>query len=310
MKVVMLFPGYGSQYVGMGKELYDNNRIVQEYFEEASQCLGTNFVKQIFASSESDLAQMSNAYTCQFVTSSSIYALLKQEGITSDTIAGYNLGAFSALCAAKGISFPDGLYLLTKYAQFYQEALDNLPSMALMKISNVDTRIVERECAQERSDGNFVTVGFFISPSECIISGTRDLVEMLGHRLSLDHDAIVEEVPLEVGLHSSLLDPMMVQFKMNLVKVDCKDLAISVIDTITAETISDADQVKEYIINLVNKPINWWHTVKQCESADVLVEVGPGTALATMLAQQFPDKKIVSINTRADIEELKKLIAK
>ncbi len=92
MKKVILFPGYGSQYVGMAKELYDESRIMQEYFEEAANCLDTNFVKLCFASSDADVTQAPAAYTSIFLVSCSIYSLIKDRGIVADLVTGYNTG--------------------------------------------------------------------------------------------------------------------------------------------------------------------------------------------------------------------------
>src|SRR5579872_2345677 len=100
MKIALLFPGYGSQYVGMGKELYDEYRIVQEYFEEASNCVNINFVKLCFASSDSEISKLVNAYTSLFVIGGAVSALLKEHGIVPDVVAGYNNGEITALFAA------------------------------------------------------------------------------------------------------------------------------------------------------------------------------------------------------------------
>src|SRR5438045_2310441 len=165
MKIGILFPGYGSQFVGMGKELYDESRIMQEYFEEAANCLNVNFVKLCFASSDAELAKMENAYPATFLVSCAIYALLKEEGIllhhggvnpellrregqvTADIVAGYNLGEYAALHAAGGISFPDGLYLLNKYAHFYEQALPAL-DVGILQITGISTRTLEKACAE------------------------------------------------------------------------------------------------------------------------------------------------------------------
>ena len=113
MKIGMLFPGQGSQYLGMGKELYADERIVQEYFDEASVCLEQNFLRLCFASSERELTKTSNAQTAIFLVSSAIFSLLKKKyDIVPDIVAGHSLGEYSALFAAGGISFPDRLYLL------------------------------------------------------------------------------------------------------------------------------------------------------------------------------------------------------
>src|SRR3989304_8586419 len=145
MKIIMLFPGYGSQFVGMAKELYDESRTVQEYFEEASNCLNVNFVKLCFASSDIELSKMPSAYTATFLVSSSLVTLLKQEGIVPNAVAGYNLGEYSAIYAASGFSFPDGLYLLNKLATFYQESLEGLEGIAL-KVTGLPTKTIEDFC--------------------------------------------------------------------------------------------------------------------------------------------------------------------
>src|SRR5436190_23732080 len=100
MKIGFIFPGYGNQFVGMGKELYDEFRIVQEYFEEAYNCLNINFVKLCFASSEQELATISNSHISIFLVGASLFALLKEQGIKCDLIAGYGIGSYTALFSA------------------------------------------------------------------------------------------------------------------------------------------------------------------------------------------------------------------
>src|SRR5581483_6858303 len=124
MKIALVFPGYGSQYVGMGKELYDEYRIVQEYFEEASSCANLNFVKLCFASSDVELSKLAHAYMSLFLIGSSIFALLKEQEIIPEVVAGYNNGEITALFAGGCFSLPDGLYLLNKFCSFYQETID------------------------------------------------------------------------------------------------------------------------------------------------------------------------------------------
>src|SRR5437870_3091921 len=107
MKIAMIFPGYGAQFVGMGKELYDESRVIQEYFEEAYNCSNLNFIRLCFASSDSELSQISNAYTSIFLLSCSLSELLKENNIKPDLVAGYGIGYFAAIFASGAITFPD-----------------------------------------------------------------------------------------------------------------------------------------------------------------------------------------------------------
>src|ERR1700679_1827025 len=142
MKIMMLFPGYESQFVGIGKELYDQHRLMQEYFEEASSCLNLNFVKLCFASSDSELSKIQNSYPILFLLSTAVAALLKQEGIRPDVCVGYCDGQMSALSAGGGISMPDGLYFFSKYAAFYQELLKEYPFKSY-RIKGMDRVLLE-----------------------------------------------------------------------------------------------------------------------------------------------------------------------
>src|SRR3972149_740986 len=104
MKIGMLFSGYGGQYVGMGKDLYDNSRAMQELFEEASNCLGSNFVKLCFASSDAELSSIENAYVAIFLLGASLYTLLHEAGVKVDLVAGHDIGEFAALFASGSLS--------------------------------------------------------------------------------------------------------------------------------------------------------------------------------------------------------------
>src|SRR5579871_2515072 len=145
MKIALLFPGYGSQFVGMGKDLYDEYRVVQEYFEEASSCLDINFVKLCFASSDAELGKMANAYTSLFLMGACAYAILKEAGIEPDIVAGYNNGESAALFAAGCFSLPDGLYLLNKYCSFYQEFADQ-HDVDTLHVTGIETAQLEKMC--------------------------------------------------------------------------------------------------------------------------------------------------------------------
>ena len=114
-KIALIFPGYGSQYVGMGKDLYDEYRTVQELFEEAYSCQNLNFVKLCFASSDQDLSEIVNAFQSIFLLCCALFNLLKELGVKPDVVTGQGIGYFASLFAGGSITLPDGLYLLNNF---------------------------------------------------------------------------------------------------------------------------------------------------------------------------------------------------
>jgi [acyl-carrier-protein] S-malonyltransferase len=308
MKIAMVFPGYGSQFVGMGKELYDEFRIVQEYFEEASSCLNQNFVKLCFASSDAELGKLSHAYTTTFLVSSALFALLKQEQIMPDVVAGYNNGEYGALFAAEGLSFPDILYLLSKYTVFYQETLDHM-NVALIQIKQCSSKELEDICLKVNEAEHPVYIAIYHDPTTHVVVGDYHAIEHVRDLITrLLPMADIENIGPEVGLHSPLMNEVVEQFKVYLEKVDCKDLKMPLIGGIDGHLISDHIAVKDHIIRHVNSPVRWTRVMDRLGAYDMIIEIGPGTMLSTMLKKLYPDKKIVAINKRTDIEELTGMI--
>jgi len=307
MKIAMIFPGYASQYVGMAKELYDESRLVQEYFEEASNCLSNNFVKLCFASSDSELAKMAHAYTAIFLVSSSLYSLLAQEGITPSIVAGVDSGQYAALFAAQSLSLPDGLYLLNKLALFYQEFLEG-KNFAIIKVTGIDEADITK-LALEASDGdNVATISLYESSSVVYVSGPHAVIAQL-RDLCEGRGARVDHKPIEHGLHSFHAQPVVDMLKMYLEKVDFKDLTVPLINNVNALKINLGEQVKTAVLDQIISPIQWEQSMQSLKDCDVIVHIGPGDLLLQTLHYVHPQAKTIAINNRADIERLKELLS-
>lgn len=307
MKIALLFPGYGSQYVGMAKELYDESRIVQEYFEEASNCLPINFVKLCFASSDSELSRMENAYSATFLVSCAIHAVLKEEGIKADIVAGYNLGEYAALYAVGAFTFPDGLYLLNKYAAIYQEELASM-DVAALRVQGVPAEIVQELCARATQENNTATIGLYTGLQDVVVTGDSDALSAVRDHVSRFDAAQVHDVALDVGLHSALMQPVAQRLTPYLEKVDFKPLDMPLICSADVCRVETGEQVKERVIEHIYTPVKWTKVMASLASYDLLIEVGPGTLLGALAKAQYPDKVVLSINKRSDITDLKKII--
>ena len=305
MKIGMIFPGYGSQFVGMCKELYDSSRLVQEYFEEAANCLNSNVVKLCFASSDAELSKMAQAYPALFLVGSSIAALLKQEGIEPHVVAGFNTGELAALFAAQAMSFPDGLYLLSKYAQSYQELLDELKDVETVRISGIATEILEALCKQVRDTGAALNVAVHESETEHIVSGFIPALEKLNELLTDCKGVKCKKISPEVGLHSLLMDPVVGRLNMYLEKVDFHDVTTSVICGNSGAAISSKDDIRNMMTTHINSCVMWPQTLKQFESCDCILEIGPGDSLHSYVQECYPDKQIIMVNKPEDIEIVK-----
>ncbi len=313
MKIAMLFPGFGSQFVGMCKELYDEHRIIQECFEQAASCIDINFVKLCFASSESELRHMRNAYTAIFLVSSAIAALLKQKGIKPDVVAGFNQGEYAALLMAGEWTLPDGLYLLNKFTLFYQELLQEIGAAA-MTIKGLRAADIEPACAAlNRRSKDKVYIALYETDYQHIIAGhaaaVKKVCEMLDSK-GAEQTITMEPTDCAVGLHSPLMDPVIDRYKMYLEKTDFKDLHIAMMESLNGECIEQGALTKERIIKRINSPVIWPKVMEGLAVYDIIIQIGPGTQLAAWAAHMYPHKKIMAINKPADLIELEEWLKK
>ena len=305
MKIALLFPGFGSQFVGMGKELYDEYRIVQEYFEEASHVLNNNFVKLCFASSDAELSKMANAYTSLFLVGTATYALLKEHGIQPDVVAGYNNGESAALFAAGCFSFPDGLYLLNKFCSFYQEVVDEM-EVDVIAVTGITTAQLENACKQVSNEEGKAFIAIYNSPMDHIVAGNRDQLAQI-QDLFVDSGTI-QYVGVEYGLHSSLMNGVVDLFKSFLEKVNFKDLKIPLISCIDGNVVTVGTDTKERFIRHINSPLDWSRVMRALVDYDCILVTIPGDDLCEMIKTHYPEKIIMSIAKKVDIDTLKEMI--
>lgn len=304
MKIGMLFPGYPSQYVGMGKELYDNSRIIQEYFEEASNCLGTNFVKLCFASSDAEITKVSNAYPALFLSGISTAHMIQEmfPDMLISAVAGYGVGEYCALYTANAITAPDGLYLLNKFSQFYQEHEEGLD----MKTISI-TGLAERKFKQLVDEHAGVHVISY-ETERYVVSGFLESVDEFAEAAKAAGAGKAKRVDVIDGYHTPLLQPLLDQLSIYLTKVDFNTPEFTVLSGLDGKPITQAKKAQESIMRQIVKPVQWKAVLKQFADFDMLLVPGPSKILVKELVSLYPDKIIMGIETMADIKLLQSVI--
>lgn len=302
MKIVFIFPGYGAQFVGMAKDLYDESRIMQEYFEEASHCLSTNVVKLCFASSEAKLARIPEATTSLFLISSALVSMLRSNGIDPDCVVGYNTGDYAALYAAQAITFSDGLYLLSKYANKYQSFVEKT-DFIVSCIDGFEVEKVEQVCQEISKDNDLVYIAVVLNKSRVYIAGSNKAVAMVGEKLNIAKVNSCKSPGVGVGLHSPIMKRVQDEFKGYLEKVGFKKPAALYINA-QANILTTQDQLYNYVIERVCMPINWHATMQTLSAYDCIVQIGPGELLMQLVKEQYSDKMVFRVSTKAEFDTL------
>ncbi len=302
MKIGMLFPGYGSQYVGMGKDLYDTSRIVQEHFEEASNCLNENFVKLCFASSDVELSKMNNAYPALFLVSVSIAELLKNRGVIPHVVAGCDTGLYSAITAVGGISVPDGLYLLNKFSQFFREFLETKQEFSSVRIKGVSRDELKKECSTVTFNVAPAFIALYYNLTDHIVAGTKNAIDALENKLAGQPEVKIKHYPQAIGLHSSYMNKVYEQFVVYLAKVDFHNVSTSLVDTVAGKLICEGQDIKKAIVSQINSALAIDKVLDHFESCDLIIEIGPGNELSTLAQERFSEKKIVTVCKKSDVD--------
>lgn len=309
MNIGMLFPGYPSQFVGMGKELYDNSRTVQEYFEEASHCLGLNFVKLCFASSDAELAKVEHAYPALFLTGISIAQMIKESCPEAqiNLVAGHGIGEYAALHAANALSLPDGLYLLSKFAQFYNEIRDDLQAKTVV-INGLNQKQVKQLIKDQEEAEHYAYISA-VEGDRHLVSGHIEAIETFSEMAQEAGSRKVKSIDSVEGFHTPLLKGVAEQLRIYLTKVDVKDPDIDLVSSIDGKTIDCAEKAEDGIIRQIVTPLNWKKVLQQCADHDMILVPGPSKTIVAELSHMYPEKIILGIETMADIQMLQIILA-
>lgn len=272
-----VFPGQGAQFVGMGKDLYENNPVAKEMFDKANEILGFNITDLMFNGTDEDLRQTKVTQPAIFLHSV-ILAKTMDDDFNPDMVAGHSLGEFSALVAAGALSFEDGLRLVSARAQAMQKACEKTPSTMAAVLALPDAR-VEELCASV-TEGVVVPANYNC-PGQIVISGSIEGVDAACAKM-LEAGA-KRALKLKVGgaFHSPLMEPARAELADAIAHTDFHAPKCPVYQNVNAEPQTDPETIKKNLIAQLTAPVRWTQTIQNmiAAGADTFVEVGPGAVL-------------------------------
>lgn len=304
-----VFPGQGSQYVGMGRDLYDSHAPARKRFEEAGDVLGFDLGALCFSGDPVELTLTANAQPAILTTSIAALDALRAEcALEVSYAAGHSLGEFSALVASGSLRFADAVMLVRKRGEFMQEATP--PGLGAMSaILGTLARSIEDICREAATEGSIVSPANFNSPGQVVISGHAEAVERAG---ALAAGAGARRVvPLDVSapFHCALMRPAAERLREVLSTIELSPLSFPVVSNCEAEPNSDPARVADLLFAQVTSPVRWEEGVLRMAGlgVDEFVEIGPGSVLTGLIRRIVKGRNLVNIENTEQISRMKAL---
>lgn len=300
MSVSYVFPGQGSQYVGMGKDLCEQFPEAKKYFDEADSVLGFSLSKICFEGPEEELKQTKNTQPAIFLHSVALWNLLKPSDAAM--VAGHSLGEYSALVAAGAISFADAIKLVRLRGELMQKAGEENPG-TMAAIVGLDPNVVV-EVTKAASEAGIVQPANFNSPGQIVISGSvpgvrkaMDLAKERGAKL-------VKELVVSGAFHSPLMQSAKDKLKVALDGTVINDAKIPVYANVTASSVQKADEIRRLLFEQVTSPVRWEESVANMAAAGAtkFVEVGPGKVLQGLVKRIAATAEIAGVDKAAEVK--------
>lgn len=280
MKQAFVFPGQGSQQVGMMRDLYEAHASVRERFAEADEALGFRLSDLIFEGPAEKLMQTEFTQPAILTASVAAYELLAAAGLQPDVVAGHSLGEYSALVAAEAISFADAVCTVHARGRFMQEAVP-LGTGGMAAVVRLDRETIVAICAEVSRPDHVVQAVNFNCPGQVVIAGHLPAVEEAGAKMKEAGAGRVLMLPVSAPFHSSLMEPAAERLAEVLAAVDIRTARVPVIANVDARPLTEAVAIREALVRQAAHPVLWEDSVRYmlAQGLAVQTEVGPGTVL-------------------------------
>lgn len=281
-----IFPGQGSQFVGMGKDLFDQFEVAREMFKEADEILGFSLSKEMFEGTDESLKQTKVTQPAIFLHSVVMAKVMHQDA-NPDMVAGHSLGEFSALVANKTLAFQDALKLVYKRAMAMQKACEIQPS-TMAAILGLDDERVEEIC---REINGVVVPANYNCPGQLVISGSIEAVNLACEKMKEAGAKRALVLPVGGAFHSPLMEPARVELEEAIKNTTFSSPICPVYQNVTASAVSNPSEIQKNLLIQLTAPVRWTQSVKAmaADGATHFIEVGPGKVLQGLVKKIAPE---------------------